>query len=262
MANHSISFEPTDTGMVLTSAILMYRSDGPSSGQSSAPAFASMHSIEHGDGAPTIAAGVPLAQSHLRQWTKALGQASPPQLLPGNVLVSHPDMLAWWVPEQVRTAYFALSRPPEGLKALAGRCSHLVPYPAHLFVATRTGLGVYALAKSERPAPDTQLLCSPVLNVFNTGSLCWGNVRRPRVPTVAAVPEYEAAVFDSWSTHPNSGQELSVTGKGGLVRLWDDLAARKAKRFPVARLSPFTGGRGRKAKPITLNMLVCGNDNP
>ncbi|MFX5793269.1 hypothetical protein ABTD98_19570, partial [Acinetobacter baumannii] len=92
--------------------------------------------------------------------------------------------------------------PPDGLRALARRTTVAVPYPAHLFVATRSGLGVYALAASERPAADTPVLHSPILNVFIQGRLCWGNIPRPKTLGVAAISEFERAVFDSWSTHP------------------------------------------------------------
>ena len=110
---------------------------------------------------------------------------------------------------------------------------------------------------SERPNADTILLHSPVLNVYVDGRLCWGNIPQPKSLTAASIPEYERAVFDSWSTHPNVGQEHTVTGRGGLVRLWDDLAARSAKRFPIQRLKPF-GHRGGKAagEPITLGALI------
>jgi hypothetical protein len=71
-------------------------------------------------------------------------------------------------------------------------------------------------------------------------------------------------VFDSWSTHPNPGQEFTVSGKGGLVRLWDDLAARRARRFPVKRLKPFGAsdrrqGRRASTEPITVGMLTGGS---
>ena len=82
-----------------------------------------------------------------------------------------------------------------------------------------------------------------------------GNIRKPKALNVAAMAEYENAVFDSWSTHPNNGQDQSVTGKGGLVRLWDDLAARGAKRFPVKRLKPFKAGR--QATPVTLGAVIA-----
>ena len=253
---HSTVFEATQGGLALTNAILLYRPQGVLRGDQ--VSFASMHNVEQLDGKPLIGAGTPLTRAHLRQWTEALGKAAGPEILPPNVLVSHPDMLAWWVPEHSRTAYFALSRPPEGLKVLAERTSVRVPYPAHLFVATRRTLGVYALAKNERPTADTVLLCSPILNVFANGTLCWGNIPKPKTINVAAIAQYEAAVFDSWSTHPNPGQEHSLKGKGGLARLWDELAAKKARRFPAHRLQPFTGGqqRPKNAAPITLGQIV------
>lgn len=268
MPDHSTHFEATDGGLALTSAILLYRSEGTrnpySSHQGDWAAFASMHAVEHdGEGRPTIAAGVPLSRAHLRQWTEALGRIVRPEILPANILVAHPDMLVWWVSEQVRVAYFALSSPPVGLKRLSARTTVAVPYPAHLFVATRSGLGVYALAVNERPTADTRVMHSPVLNVFVNGSLCWGNIPRPRALTITSIAEFERAVFDSWSTHPNPGQELTVTGKGGLVRLWDDLAARGAKRFPVSRLKPFGAGARRQERrasiePITVGHLIGG----
>jgi len=173
-------------------------------------------------------------------------------------------MLVWWVPEQVRPAYFHLSAPPAGLRVLSRRTIVPVPYPAHLFVATGHKLGIYALAENQRPTATTAVLHSPVLNVYTDGSLCWGNIPKPKTLAVSAIPEFERALFDSWSTHPNAGQELTVTSKGGLVKLWDDLAAREAVRFPVSRLKPFARNRRQRAaqksgamgEPMTLARLI------
>ena len=266
MSDHSSHFEATGGSLVLTNAILLYQAGTPrtpspyGAPKQDSVAFASMHAVDHdGEGRPMIAAGVPLSRGQLRQWTEALGRTAVPEILPGNVLVAHADVLAWWVPAQVRPAYFALSSPPEGLRLLARRTTVAVPYPAHLFVATRSSLGVYALPVSERPAAETVVLHSPILNVFINGHLCWGNIPRPKALSVHAIPDFERAVFDSWSTHPNPGQELTVTGKGGLVRLWDDLAARGARRFPVRRLRPFRAGttlRPGRAPAATDGMTV------
>jgi PRTRC genetic system protein B len=101
------------------------------------------------------------------------------------------------------------------------------------------------------------VLHSPVLNVYVDGRLCWGNIPVPKSLITASIPDFERAVFDSWSTHPNPGQEATATGRGGLIRLWDDLAARKASRFPVRRLKPFgTVGRGKADQPVTLGALI------
>lgn len=258
MTQHSTQFESTEGALVLTSAIMLYRTEAPGR---PGPAFASIHAVEHHDGRPTVAAGAQLTRAHLRQWTEVLGKAVAPEILPEKVVVSHPDILAWWAPEQVRPAFFALKPVPKGVKALAERTTVPVPYPAHLFVATRSGFGVYALPENRRPTAETQLLHSPILNVFTSGQLCWGNVARPKALTIAAIPEFERAVFDSWSTHPNPGQELTVTGKGGLVRLWDDLAGRKAKRFPTGRLKPFNPREWRQGAsgPMTLAKVIAGS---
>lgn len=266
---HSTVFEAGESGLVLTNAVLLYRG-GTSPGhhgtpREGAPAFATFHPVEHRDGQPTIGAGAPLTRAQLRRWVAALGRSAAPEILPDNVLVAHADMLAWWVPAAVRLSYFALTRPPAGLKELAARTVVPLPYPAHLFIATRAGLGVYALAESRRPTADTEVLFSPILNVFVEGHLCWGNIPKPKTLSVTAIAEYERAVFDSWSTHPNPGQELAVSGRGGLVRLWDDLAARKAIRFPVRRLKPFRHGVRRQhpqaapAAAVTVGSLVAGS---
>lgn len=244
MPEHRTHFEAAAGNMALTDAILLYK--GGTAGQHGS-AFASIHAVEHDDeGSPTIAAGTPLTRAHLRQWAEALGRTAAPELLPTNMLVAHADMLVWWTPAQVRPGYFALSNPPPDLRRLSARTVVPVPYPAHLFIATRSGLGLFALPKSERPAADTELRHSPILNVFADGRLCWGSVLRPSQLTMAAIPAFERAVFDSWSTHPNPGQDLTITGKGGLVRLWDELAARGARRFPVRRLKPFRVGAGQR----------------
>ena len=269
MSDHSLIFESTGGGLVLANAILLYRSQGQRNAKpygtprDDASAFASIHSVEHAsDGRPTIAAGSPLTRAHLRQWSEALGRTVRPEILPANVLVAHSDLIAWWVPAQVRRAYFALSSPPAGLKRLAERTCVPVPYPAHLFVATRSGLGVYALPASRRPDADTRLLHSPILNVYVNGQLCWGSIDRPRLLTIASIPDFERAVFDSWSTHPNHGQEFTISGEGGLIRLWDELAASEARRFPVRRLKPFhPSGRQptRKSKRSADTAITLGN---
>lgn len=265
MTRQITQFEQTAGDLALSSAILLY--SGSSTRRSSrspraaGEAFASIHPIEPDPaGQPVIGAGAPLTRAHLRQWAEALGRSAPPEILPANVLVAHPDILAWWVPAQVRTAFFDISS-RTGLRALATRTVLPVPYPAHLFVATRKGLGVYALPGDERPSADTRLLHSPILNVYLDGQLCWGNIVEPAAPTIAAIPDYERAVFDSWSTHPNAGQNRTLTGKGGLVALWDDLATRAARAFPVKRLRPFNPDirtrTGSAATPITLARLIA-----
>lgn len=254
MPEHSTQFQATAGGLALTNAILLYKSGTRDAPTRHGAAFASIHAVEQVEGQPTIAAGSPLTRAHLREWTEMLGNSVTPEILPDNVLVSHPDMLAWWVPEKIRPTYFALTDPPKRLKALTERTTIALPHPAHLFVATRSTLYVYALPASRRPFAETAVLFSPVLNVFIEGDLCWGNIARPKSLTVAAIPKYEAAVFDSWSTHPNPGQEMTVTGKGGLVRLWDDLAARKATSFPVKRLRPF---HSAGTDPVTLGKLIA-----
>lgn len=252
-ASNKIEFEASGGGLLLTNAILLYGPEGAGQPMAGA-AFASIHDVQHGEAGPVIGAGKPLTRQHLRRWTEALGRNARPEVLPSTVIAAHPDVLAWWVPAQVRDGYFDLSQQyRKNRKALGRKTTVPVPYPAHLLVATRRGLGVYALPFNGRPTANTAVLHSPVLNVFINGQLCWGSVAKPKALNVASMAQFEAAVFDSWSTHPNAGQDQSITGKGGLVRLWDDLAARGAKTFPVARLKPFHPSQHR---PATLPLVT------
>lgn len=246
MPDHSAQFEQPATGLELAQAILLYKpaAERPISPYGEpgrpAPALATIHPVAVGDtGEAEIGAGRPMTRADLRHWTEVLKPASPPQLLPENILVAHPDMLAWWIPAGVRPAYFALTSPPEGLQVLYERTITAAPYPAHLLIATPKRLAVFALRTSERPSATTELLHSPILNVFLDATLCWGNIPVPKCLDIDAIPQWEAALFDSWSTHPNVGQDSTVKGKGGLISLWDELVAFKRKRFPVSQLKPF-----------------------
>ena len=141
MSEHSTQFEAAGGGLVLRGAILLYRSEGPRNFSSHGPhrgdaaAFASMHAVEHDEeGRPTIAAGVPLSRAHLRQWTEALGRTVRPELLPENVLVAHPDMLAWWVPEQVPPPAPGQTQAP-GLNC---RCSRSAAMPRKVATPRRS----------------------------------------------------------------------------------------------------------------------------
>lgn len=266
MSDHSVQFEPASGGLELSQAILLYTPNdkrplspygGPDARRS---ALATIHPISTSPaGAAEIGAGRPMTRADLRHWTEHLAPAMPPQILPDNVLVAHPDMLAWWIPEGMRPAYFNLSSPPQGLQVLFEPTITSAPYPAHLLIATRKRLSVFALPNSERPCAATKLLHSPILNVFLDGRLCWGNIPVPTSLDIDAIPQWEAALFDSWSTHPNPGQDATIRSKGGLIPLWDELIAFKRRRFPVSKLKPFqkhtqncSKTSSRKKVPFTL----------
>lgn len=246
MSDHTTQFEQASQGLELANAILLYKPHGerPISpyghSRRQDPALATIHPVSVGDdGSAEIGSGRPMTRADLRHWTEHLSPATAPKLLPENILVLHKDIMAWWIPAAQRNAYFDLRSPPEGLQALFERKVTTAPYPAHVLIATRGRLAVFALKSSQRPGADTPLLHSPILNVFLDGTLCWGNIAAPKTLEPDAIPQWEAALFDSWSTHPNQGQDGTVRGKEGLVSIWDDIVAFDRKRFPVSRMKPF-----------------------
>lgn len=252
MPDHTTQFEQASRGLELANAILLYKPEGErplspiATERNREPALATIHPVKVGDnGVAEIGSGRPMTRADLRHWTDHLSPATAPQLLPRNVLVLHKDMMAWWIPAARRNAYFNLTSPPEGLQALYERKVTTAPYPAHVLIATRGRLAVFALPTSKRPSADTQLLHSPILNVFLDGTLCWGNIASPKTLDPETIPQWEAALFDSWSTHPNIGQDGTVRGKDGLVAIWDDIVAFERKRFPISRMKPFRAGTTR-----------------
>lgn len=263
---HRTAIEASNSSLALSQAILLYTTTG--SGRE-IPAYATRHPVTiDAGGNPEIGAGTALTEDTLRKWHAQIHRATKPELLPENVLVSHQDMLIWWVPAQTRTAWFNISKNhlPEDARHLTEETVQPVPYPAHLFAVVGRTFHVYALKTNKRPTPDTVLHHSPVLNVFSNSTLCWGNIKNPGKPILANIPLYERAVFDSWSTHPNPGQNQAIRYQGGLIALWDFLIDIKANKFPGRTLKPVTSTiasdrprpKSTKAPPLTLDAFIQG----
>jgi len=251
---HTIQHE-AQPGFQLSEAILLYFQRG------TGRAYATQHDMAiQPDGKPVIMAGSPLTQERLLAWAKALDAAPPLTFLEPHILAKTADVTIWWRPAQRRKLYFNLdAKLRTGLTKLNRKAMHVVPCPAHLFAASRSHLYIYALRDDARPTPDTVLLRSPIMNIFEDGALCWGSVQKPRLASQDACAQFEAAVFDGWNTHPNGTQ--GEIGPHGLVRLWDDLITSKASRFPVDVLPAHTRSLGKTPSDLTLADLISSLRN-
>ena len=209
----------------LKGAILVYAAGHLASG-----AFASWHEA-HGtpDRAPHLGAATPLSTNFLRELARGLGAQTKPEILPDNVLVRTPDTLIWWTPPARRRMFF---RHDDPLAAVSGRT---FPQPALLFKVTRTELRLRAFSTNKRPTATTRLMIAPYYNVNIEGAVCQGSMRSPTDVTVAAIPQWENAFFDSEFTHLYGAGNFT-RHPGGLISLWTNLA--NATRFPTTTLVP------------------------
>jgi PRTRC genetic system protein B len=204
-----------ETVLNLVSAVLMYKSDR---GEVYATTHPVVPDAQH-PGRKVIGAGVPLSKGALAKFADAVAAATALSgFLPENLLFSSPNLIAWWVPAQVRVTWFKAAG--TGKIDGSGQAAH----PALVFVATPNDWYVFALADNARPAPSTSLRHSPHFNVWDGGRICTGNVQLPATFGAEVIHSYEDAFFRSHFTHPN--RDKAVKYKGGIQQLWRDQLAK------------------------------------
>lgn len=207
----------------LHQGVLLYRNDHANR------LMATVHDVVQtdGNGAPALGAGQLLSTSALRELTKQLGTSSQAEYLPDSVIARTPELVAWWAPAAVRPMFF---RQGSELADVSGK---LFPNPSLLFVVRNSVLFVRALPESKRPIASTKLAAAPYWNIDNDGRVCAGTMRIPKSLTVASIPTWQAAFFQSEFTHPGGAGRLTRR-KGGTTALWKSLAEKK--RFPPSAL--------------------------
>jgi PRTRC genetic system protein B len=207
----------------LHQAILLYQNDHASR------YMATVHAVVHddGEGAPVLGAGQLLTTGVLRELARTLGTACPAEFLPEQIVARTPELLAWWTPAAVRPMFF---RSDSELGSISG---WRFPHPALLFVVRAGSLYVRALRSSSRPSADTKLFAAPYWNTGNDGAVCAGTMRAPKATSVATIPAWEQAFFQSEFTHPGGAGRLTKQ-KGGCAALWKSWAGKKT--FPLATL--------------------------
>ena len=207
----------------LYQAVLLYRNDHGNR------FMATVHGVvqKETDGTPLLGSGQLLSTAALRELTKQLGTSCPAEFLPENVVARTPELIAWWTPAAVRPMFF---RDGSELADISGK---LFPHPALLFVVRNGVLFVRALPNNRRPDPDTRLAAAPYWNIDSNGAVCAGTMRAPKSLTVASIPAWQQAFFQSEFTHPGGAGRLTKR-KGGTAALWKSLAGKKI--FPRSTL--------------------------
>lgn len=237
-AMNSFGMATGETSMSLTQAVLIYTQDGPKSRASSEnPAlYATVHSVQNfgTEANPNfqIAAGTPVTQEALRSMFGELQRRMTlnTELIPENVLSISGDHMVWWLPACERSVFFKTKE--------LGERSAKTPHPPLMFAVVKGQWFVYALAKNERPRPETELHFAPYFNVFDSGAICTGSAQVPRGISASATAKWEEAFFDSQFTHI-SGEKKKATHPRGEYALWKELLDGEHKTFPVQYLAPF-----------------------
>lgn len=207
----------------LYQAVLLYRNDHGNR------LMATVHGVvqKASDGTPLLGSGQLLSTAALREMTKQLGTSCPAEFLPENVVARTPELIAWWAPAAVRPMFYR-----DGSE-LAGISGKLFPHPALLFVVRNGVLFVRALPTNRRPDTDTRLAAAPYWNIDGNGAVCAGTMRTPKSLTVASIPAWQRAFFQSEFTHPGGAGRLTKR-KGGTATVWKSLAGKRI--FPRSTL--------------------------
>jgi PRTRC genetic system protein B len=179
------------------------------------------------DGTPLLGSGQLLSTAALRELTKQLGTSCPAEFLPENVVARTEELIAWWTPAAERPMFF---RDGSELADISGK---LFRHPALLFVVRNGILFVRALPNNRRPDPHTRLAAAPYWNIDCNGAVCAGTMRIPKSLTVASIPAWQQAFFQSEFTHPGGAGRLTKR-KGGTAALWRSVAGKEV--FPRSAL--------------------------
>jgi PRTRC genetic system protein B len=222
------------TSYELREALLVYRSDRDSysikPGQPPS-IYVTKHAVQRGSaGGASMGPGVPLEKSDVNTLLEGLRGTIPVEFLPSNVLMRTQESVVWWTPPAVRPMFYSRNKGDE-LNQLSGK---RFPQPALIFCASEGHLAIRALADNERPTPKTRLFRAPYWNVDEYGEVCLGSTKVPREASVASLPRWEQAFFESEFTHPNVHKKLTMY-PGGFVAMWKSLIGKK--KFPVEHLA-------------------------
>ena len=207
----------------LYQAVLLYRNDHGNR------VMATVHGVMQTETncPPALGAGQLLSTAAIRELASQLGASSQAEYLPDNVIARAPELIAWWTSASIRPMFF---RQGSDLANVSGK---LFPHPALLFAVRSGMLFVRALPESKRPAVNTKLAAAPYWNIDSNGRVCAGTMRVPKSLSVASIPTWQQAFFQSEFTHPGGAGRLTKR-KGGTTALWKSLVGKNL--FPRSAL--------------------------
>ncbi len=205
----------------LREALLVYRE-----GQTS---FVTKHDvIGKTSASPSLGPAQPLTVVFIEALVQSLGGSVGVEVLPENVLAKSDRMIAWWTPRMRRQMFYS---------SASGQADHLngliYPQPPLVWRVINGVLSIRALTEDKRPSARTSMAVAPYWNLSDDGRVCTGSMRSPENTSVASIPAWETAFYESAFTHANVGR--LTRHEGGFETLWSDLT-RKRARFPLETL--------------------------
>lgn len=230
-------------------AVVFYEGGGKGG---SSMQYATIHPVKVRDGIPTLRAGKPLTVQSVKAIAKSFAKSlkAKPELIAENVLFASDDMLMWWTPAQPRVCWFDIGwhRDEEGSTALQGVSGQL-PMTALVWVLDRTpgkgvaqGMHVYGLCENKRPTAETALYRAPLLNVGDSGAICWGTGAVPKSRTQSDINQWVEAFFGSVFTHYNQSSPVQGIGCYEFIA---GLLKDKPENFPVEVMRPMNKTLGQ-----------------
>lgn len=227
----------------LREALLIYHSKERRQWESGST-FVTHHPVTiNGSKKPELGPANPLSIDFVQSLMHSLGGQIPVEFLPDTILARTDRTLAWWTPAQKRPMFFGDTQ--GDLKGISGR---IFPQPALVWLTLDGALFVRALKENSRPAAETRLAVAPYWNLYESGDVCLGSMRAPRISEVASIPQWEQSFYESKFTHGNVGRVTRHLD--GFEGLWKELAGRD--EFPIDSLielpqtvEEFLGGKRR-----------------
>jgi PRTRC genetic system protein B len=207
--------------------------------------FVTLHEVIHDEGEARLGVAQLLTPQALLSVLAELGHSLPAEILPECVIARTSEMVAWWSPAQVRPMFFSDRGEDKTLRQLSGK---QYPHPPLLFKASGKSLWIRVLGESIRPVAKTKLYMAPYWNCYDNAVVCTGSMRIPQRNSVAAIPAWERAFFESAFSHA-AGVTKHTRHPGGVLALWQSLQDKK--RFPTKYLFPVEE---------TLEEFLASND--
>lgn len=231
---NNFDLQTGETSIMLSHALMLYSSRG-AQGSVNNFMYATQHKVENfgTEAKPNfqIAAGQPVTREAVVTMFEQLAKQLTLNVdfLPENVLSISADHMVWWMPACERNVFFNNRE--------LGKRAGKVPHPGLVFAVVKGSWYVFALTGTVRPKLDTPLCHAPYFNVYDDGLICAGSASRPKGIVAGAIPQWEAAFFDSEFTHIN-GAKKKASHPRGEYAMWKELLDGLYPKFPVEYLVP------------------------
>lgn len=153
--------------------------------------------------------------------------------LPEHVLVDDETALSWYTKRSQNTLWF---RPLSSKKII---CFN-IELPPMIFLVQKSDSSLFnfTIGKNSRPSLSTRIYHSPLMNLYESGSLCLGSAALPSEISIDTIKDCEDCLLQSQFTHVNHDETL----RGGasnkeLLDYWSN-KSRLKESVSVRELQP------------------------